>query len=322
MYFCIGFVILVICLVVNGSNIKETESITVSGISSGGAFAVQFHVAHSSMVSGAGIVAGVPYYCAGGNVALALTCMEIPESIILPSLYTATAYAYSVFTIDSPLNLASSKVYLYSGSKDTVVLQGTVKKLQSYYENYIPSSSIKTVYDIPSQHSFVTNSFGNDCDVLGEPYLNNCSYDQAGAIFNQLYGNLKQPTTPNSKFVKIKQAKFLPLLISLKFASLEEYAYLYVPSKCGKGNCRLHVAFHGCEQTLDMIGTTFVEHAGYNSWAESNNIIVLYPQATRNLFNPKACWDWWGFTGTAYASKLGVQIATVKSMADYVLDNY
>ncbi len=36
--------------------------ITVSGISSGGFMAVQFHVAHSSTVGGAGVVAGGPYW--------------------------------------------------------------------------------------------------------------------------------------------------------------------------------------------------------------------------------------------------------------------
>ena len=42
----------------------EPGSITVSGISSGASMATQFHVAHSSLVQGAALVAGAPYYCA------------------------------------------------------------------------------------------------------------------------------------------------------------------------------------------------------------------------------------------------------------------
>src|SRR3954467_11878831 len=42
----------------------EPGSVTVSGISSGAFFAHQFHVAYSSLVTGAGIVAGGPYGCA------------------------------------------------------------------------------------------------------------------------------------------------------------------------------------------------------------------------------------------------------------------
>jgi len=40
----------------------------VSGLSSGGFFAVQFHVAYSSLVKGAAIFAGGPFYCAESNL--------------------------------------------------------------------------------------------------------------------------------------------------------------------------------------------------------------------------------------------------------------
>lgn len=39
-------------------------------------------------------------------------------------------------------------------------------------------------------------------------------------------------------------------------------------------NCRLHVVFHGCKQTINDIQEQYVENTGYNKWAESNNIIV------------------------------------------------
>jgi poly(3-hydroxybutyrate) depolymerase len=44
---------------------------TVSGLSSGAFFASQYHVAFSSEVAGAGIVAGGPYYCAQVRAAAA-----------------------------------------------------------------------------------------------------------------------------------------------------------------------------------------------------------------------------------------------------------
>lgn len=44
---------------------------TVSGISSGGFMAVQMHVIYSDHFSGAGVVAGGPFYCAQDNVELA-----------------------------------------------------------------------------------------------------------------------------------------------------------------------------------------------------------------------------------------------------------
>ena len=41
--------------------------ITVGGLSSGAFFAVQYHVSHSSYVSGASVFAGGPFYCAEGQ---------------------------------------------------------------------------------------------------------------------------------------------------------------------------------------------------------------------------------------------------------------
>ncbi|MGC1518085.1 MAG: poly(3-hydroxybutyrate) depolymerase, partial [Azonexus sp.] len=40
----------------------STDDVTVSGISAGGYMAVQFQVAYSGIVRGAGVVAGGPYY--------------------------------------------------------------------------------------------------------------------------------------------------------------------------------------------------------------------------------------------------------------------
>lgn len=90
--------------------------------------------------------------------------------------------------------------------------------------------------------------------------------------------------------------------------------------------CRLHVAFHGCQQNADTIGDAFIRGAGYNEWAEANRIVVLYPQAAAvtdrvagipvGWPNPRGCWDWWGFTGADFARKSGPQISAVDSMID------
>src|SRR5262245_49467455 len=44
-------------------NVDITET-SVSGLSSGAYMAVQFEVAHSSIVKGVGVIAGGPYFCA------------------------------------------------------------------------------------------------------------------------------------------------------------------------------------------------------------------------------------------------------------------
>ncbi|HEX6266216.1 MAG TPA: PHB depolymerase family esterase [Burkholderiales bacterium] len=95
--------------------------------------------------------------------------------------------------------------------------------------------------------------------------------------------------------------------------------HVYVPRACEAQRCRVHVAFHGCRQTTEDIGDRFAREAGYNGWAEANRLIVLYPQAIKRywgIYNPRGCWDWWGYTGAAYATKEGAQIRAVKAMLE------
>ena len=61
--------------------------------------------------------------------------------------------------------------------------------------------------------------------------------------------------------------------------SLNTIGFIYVPTGCQRGvKCRLHVNFHGCLQTTELITDVYPTFNGLNEWAESNNIIVLYPQ--------------------------------------------
>jgi hypothetical protein len=107
--------------------------------------------------------------------------------------------------------------------------------------------------------------------------------------------------------------------------SMAETGYVYVPAACDNGQqkCRVHVVLHGCKQNTATIGDHFYRNAGYNEWADSNAIIVLYPQTVASAFgdgtvpmNPEGCWDWFGFTNGNYAKKSGRQITTIKGMLD------
>jgi poly(3-hydroxybutyrate) depolymerase len=36
------------------------------------------------------------------------------------------------------------------------------------------------------------------------------------------------------------------------------------------------------------------------------------------ILNPKGCWDWWGYTGSDYHTRNGVQVRAVRAMIDAV----
>lgn len=96
-----------------------------------------------------------------------------------------------------------------------------------------------------------------------------------------------------------------------KWASLDDVGYIYAPTACSDGStkCKLHVSFHGCLQTRELIGDAYAREAGYNEWAEASNIVVVYPYAKASPVNPNGCFDWWGYTDAMYALKTGLQIS-------------
>lgn len=61
--------------------------------------------------------------------------------------------------------------------------------------------------------------------------------------------------------------------------------YIYIPASCAANQtCGLHTAFHGCNQDLETIGEIFVRNAGLNEWADTNNLVILYPQVSESPY--------------------------------------
>ena len=63
---------------------------------------------------------------------------------------------------------------------------------------------------------------------------------------------------------------------------LAKEAFIFVPPHCATGErvCRLHLWFHGCGGP-DRFYNASVHYAGFNEWAEANDLVILYP-AMRN----------------------------------------
>jgi hypothetical protein len=90
--------------------------------------------------------------------------------------------------------------------------------------------------------------------------------------------------------------------------------------------CKLHVSFHGCGMDEASLGNTFVRNAGFVEWAETNRIVVLFPQTggvfTNGTFNyTMHCWDNYGITGPNYAAKGGAMMAPIGRMLTALTSN-
>ncbi|QNM98081.1 extracellular catalytic domain type 2 short-chain-length polyhydroxyalkanoate depolymerase [Chitinimonas koreensis] len=310
-------------------NVDLSQS-SVSGLSAGGFMAVQLEVAHSSVFKGAGIVAGGPYGCAGQYHYTA--CMYAGSPDVTPLV--ALTNSRSGGSIDAVANLAAHRVFLFSGTADSTVGQGVMDKLRDYYASFVPAAGVLYRDTLGTAHTFPTDfdSGGNNaCGSAVSPYISNCGFDAAGALLQHIYGTLapRNDGAPGGQLVEFDQAEFVA---DPAGRGMDTRGWLYVPADCAAGQaCRLHVALHGCQQYYGRIGDKFLRNTGYNRWADTNRLIVLYPQATADnashataasgsLPNPNGCWDWVGWYGNDFATRQGVQIAAIKAMMDRIAD--
>jgi poly(3-hydroxybutyrate) depolymerase len=295
----------------------DPDRITVSGISSGAYMAGQFHVAHSALIRGAGLLAGGPWYCAGGSMEQALGPCVKGGDIDLDAIADRVAQLVESGMIDDSSNLRQDPVWIFHGAADETVHPSVSAAAGAFYQRFMPPDQVAFVNDIDVVHGMPTVSTGHACDTFAAPFLNACNYDAAGELLEHLYGPLNPPVEASSELLTVDQEPF-------EEAELTDQAWLYVPDDCRNGAaCGLHVAFHGCAQSAEAVGDAFVKGAGFNEWAESNRLLVLYPQVKSSKLapvNPLGCWDWWGYTGDGYATKSGPQIRAVRAMIDSLSD--
>lgn len=324
----------------------DISQTSVSGISSGGFMTVQFQMAHSSIVKGAGVVAGGPYDCSQGDVMRAVaqcsctgeptvSCKVTPTSANAPGLAANARAMAEKGLIDPVSDVASDRILTVSGAKDTLVPPVIADQLSAFYAALgVPVSNLSAVRLADAAHTMPTSDYGIACSKETEPYIGKCGYDTAGQVLSWIYGPLKPPgSKPAGRFIEFDQRAYIPADRGGWFnwlTGLDNTAWAYVPESCAKGEpCRVHIALHGCKQGQSYLplrpppggglynGTLFVKNTGYDRWADNNHIVVLYPQAVSIPFrNPNGCWDWWGYTGEDYATKNGVQIRTLRAMID------
>jgi len=96
--------------------------------------------------------------------------------------------------------------------------------------------------------------------------------------------------------------------------SMDPKGFVYVPDTCVNGGCHLHVAFHGCSQSVSYLNEDYIQNTGYLEWAAANDLIVLFPQTIKTKVNENGCWDFWGYTGNTYATKDGEQPKAIMDM--------
>lgn len=304
--------------------LQLAEQITLSGLSSGAYMAGQYHLAFAEQVSGVAMLAGGPVYCAQNSLGLALEhcfnkASSSPDMSAINQYLTAQRATGKLAPVTA---VKDDKVWIFHGSKDTTVYPGLAALLYQQYLQWVNNDNIALITDKAFSHTFPTdNTALGNCDLSEPPFLASCNYDAAGELLKHLLGSVKAKTaSSDGRLITINQHQLAPAAKD----TLAETGYLYVPQSCTNGeSCRLHVSFHGCKQNAASVGEAYVTGSGLNNYADSNNIVVLYPQTTAssiNPFNPNACWDWWGYTGADYATREGMQLKAVHQLVQAFTD--
>ncbi|MFI7606242.1 poly(3-hydroxybutyrate) depolymerase [Micromonospora sp. NPDC049366] len=294
----------------------NVSSVYVAGVSSGGYLATQLQVAYSGRIRGSAVFAAGPYYCAQNTVTQALyACGDNIYPTYLANLETYTRTWASYGWIDPVGNLASRPAYVFHGNSDTTVKKSVTDDLVRYHQRF--GASVQYDSGSSAGHAWVTPYGTGGCGVTAAPYLNDCGTDPQNAFLRKLLGSVAAPNTGPLRGTMIRFAQNTFAVGGwANGISMDTSGFAYVPAPCAAGqSCRLLVALHGCLQGYGKVGTAFVDRANLNQYADTNNMIVLYPQATTSAANPNGCWDWWGYLGaTNYPIKGGAQIETIMNM--------
>jgi len=311
-----------------GANLASTS---VSGLSSGAFMAVQIEVAHSQDIVGAGIVAGGPFACAESDAsrlvpfwpsAVLQNAQQALNKCMQTSWGTPDAKALAKRAeelaqdgkIDPLTGLSDDNVYLFSGNEDQTVTRPVVQAAESFYKEVgVPLGDL-TLVEKDGGHAFITEQGGAACGISAAPYVSDCDYDQAKAILAWIYGPLAEASSePKGRFILFDQQPF-----SEPGDGFADEGVVYVPPSCAEqAGCRVHIALHGCEQSREAVGEAFFKESGYAEIADTNRLVILFPQAkTISGINPKGCWDWWGYTGLDYLGKDAPQIAAIWAMVE------
>ncbi|MFB6808853.1 poly(3-hydroxybutyrate) depolymerase [Streptomyces sp. NPDC056387] len=291
-----------------------------AGVSSGGYMATQLHVAYSGTFAGSAVFAAGPYGCAQGDLYRAqYACMKTYQDLRLDALERTTRDWSAQGLVDPVANLSGDPVYLFSGSGDATVERPVADALASYYGHF----GARVRYDdtTGAGHAWISPLGPNPCTVTRSPYVNACGIDAERDLLGHLTGPVNDPApAPTGTLVRFDQNRHVPGG-SASAVSMDDSGFLYEPAACADGAtpCRLLVALHGCKQgySYQGFGTRFMDTAHLDEYADTNHLLVLYPQAapTATPDNPNGCWNWWGYLGdSAYARHGGKQIEAIMNM--------
>lgn len=290
----------------------QGNSATVSGFSSGGYMANQLHLAHPELFTGAAVFSAGPWGCAIKGLSHAMmSCMQTRMPLISQQERMAMLHKASRSgAIGDPALLVDDPVYIFIAREDSVVAPVVSESLVSFYQQLVADYNLSITLQPEAGHGFPTLYTDAPCGSPSETHLQNCGLDGAGEALTRLYGVLQPPGEAKGRLQTFSQDTFF------EGRGMLDQGFIYIPESCNAADadCQLHVVLHGCEQSSESIGEDFIRNSGYLQRADSNDLVLLFPQAKSSFSNPKGCWDWWGYEKEPFFSRNNAQISAIADM--------
>lgn len=293
----------------------NASDVSISGISSGAAMAVQYAVGHSGSTVGVGSIAGPPWGCADGSASQAINkCMcgrQSPDNKVNEARQLAASGKIdSLSASNKPLRLSRS--FVFQSPADATVVEKSGKANIAFLSSFIGNNSevdFGNAVDGSNKagHGIIApDSHNKSCQADGTEttYIRYCgAEDNAGKMFHALYDDPGSPFDPSQRVNNIPESevwqfdqqhlidqvkpgtKVAPDTIwwwfwtfpseRRKNFDMAEKGYIYVPPSC-------RVSGSACRVHIALHGCkqdvkNFANRAGYNNWAEHYKVIVVYP---------------------------------------------
>jgi hypothetical protein len=292
----------------------NANDVSISGISSGAAMAVQYAVAHSASVVGVGSIAGPGWGCAGGSVSHAINDCMCGRHPVQAQTDLAHSFADNNPPAIDPLNAGKPKAlqraYVFQSVADRVVVAQSGKASIDFLTAFIGTVPVVDRGNSGDDsdhagHGIISPDGTDACRADGNEatYVRHCgAEDNAGKLFHALYGansaydpSKRVSAIPESEVwtfdqqriidaVKDKAGEIAPdsffWIFPVKSSrrenlDLAQTGYLYVPPSCRQSGSNCRV--HIALHGCKQDAKNFATTAGYNNWAEYYKVIVVYP---------------------------------------------
>lgn len=295
----------------------DSNSVTISGVSSGAAMAMQYAVANSASVVGVATIAGPGWGCARGRFSTAVDACMCGRQPVDSGFTDAVKLAYGSGEFFDPMDSetgrpqALSRGYVFQSPADATVVKQSGEAAVAFLRNFTgraPTKDFGNKSDGSKSagHGILSPDGTDACAANGKEktYIRRCGkHDNAGRLFKALYGDLaptrgikKAPRAPydvwefdqQTLIDGIKADPFRNPLVTpdVLYPVLSRSEERKNFDLAGTGflyvptGCR--GAGHKCRVHLALHGCkqdprTFAAQAGYNYWAEQYDVIVVYP---------------------------------------------